>query len=115
MSIYSWSNHSISSPTQTTQKYNIKCNTNNNTSEISYSKISKGFICKKCAEKYYSQYFLIPFEFLDSTCTNHGLNNPNKDKDKLNNSSFNYSQFLYLLWQDILPFLQPLIFFLKKV
>ena len=69
-----------------TQKHSIsnikcsKCNTNNNTSEISYSKISKGFICKKCAEKYYSQYFLIPFEFLDSTCSNHGLNNPNKDK-----------------------------------
>ena len=69
-----------------TQKHPIsnikcsKCNTNYNISEISYSKMSKGFICKKCAEKYYSQYFLIPFEFLDSTCPNHGINNPNKDK-----------------------------------
>ena len=72
-----------------TQKHplsNIKCckcnNTYNNTSDISYSKMSKGFICKKCAAKY-SQYFLIPFEFLDSTCANHGISSQNKDKNNI--------------------------------
>ena len=72
-----------------TQKHPIsnikcsKCKSVNNISEILYSKLSKGFICKKCAEKYYSHYFLIPFEFLDSTCSNHGFNNQNKDKDNV--------------------------------
>ena len=60
---------------------NIKCSRcqTNNISEISYCKINKRFICSKCAQKYYSNYFLIPFEFLDSTCSNHGYINQNKD------------------------------------
>ena len=56
-----------------------KCKSLNIISEISYCKMYKSFICNKCAQKYYSQNFLIPFEFLDSTCSNHGYINQNKD------------------------------------
>ena len=58
-----------------TQKHsfsNLKCSIckSNNVSELFYSKINKSFRCKKCAASS-SQYFSIPFEYLDSTCCMH--------------------------------------------